>query len=405
MSAALRHSGLPRGKRRFDLMALVKFTANLADRKDRISKTAVALLDYLVDACREDDFRAGRMCGVWEQPATIAAKLGISTKVYHDAEAELRRRGLVSRTYNAHAKRDGERRNGVIARFCGLNLAPLIDSYGQLELIKGAIELKQQAARDLRFEIGQIRRRIREMRDDALIELAETILPRGQASKITQIEKLEAIKADFLAALALVDLPSGDTKSCQQTEEIVSPIIPPEDLSKTRSDTVRRQTPVADHGTVTPETAARLASEDYRALLAVKGKPSWQNLIETSATACSWLGIDQRVWGDACHQFGRERAALCVLIIDRNRTLPRDHRYRASRPAGCLSGMLGKGAADLNLLGMLRVAESYPAGPGVTAEAELQNNSQWSMAGAKQFGHTASRLMANVEIAEPGGQA
>jgi replication initiation protein RepC len=85
-----------------------------------------------------------------------------------------------------------------------------------------------------------------------------------------------------------------------------------------------------------------LASTDYQALLVANGGASWPNLIETSAIACSWLGISQRVWGKACSELGRERAAMCVLAIDRNSRLPRGHRYRGRVPEACLAGMAAK---------------------------------------------------------------
>lgn len=85
--------------------------------------------------------------------------------------------------------------------------------------------------------------------------------------------------------------------------------------------------------------AADLASEDYQALLIAKGGPSWRNLVDASATAATWLGISQHVWGEACQMMGRERAAICVLVIDRNWRLPEGHRYRANSPRHCLIGM------------------------------------------------------------------
>jgi replication initiation protein RepC len=158
MSISLHHKGLPNGVKPWDVIALVKFTAKLAERKKRVSATAVALLEYLVAACRKEDFQPGRMCGVWEQPSTIAANLGISTKVYHDAEAELRQRGFVVRTHNAHARRYGERRDGVIVQISGLSLARCADpkSRGDLTARTGLQDCPNRKAGGDKIGLGSV---------------------------------------------------------------------------------------------------------------------------------------------------------------------------------------------------------------------------------------------------------
>lgn len=108
---------------------------------------------------------------------------------------------------------------------------------------------------------------------------------------------------------------------------------------------------------VDPRVALELASEDYRLLVEGMGEATWSNLIEASAMTAGWLGISQRAWGKACGTLGRERAALCVLVIDRNARLRSDHSYRARHPARCLAGMIGRAAGEgLNLHGLLRAA-------------------------------------------------
>ena len=201
MSAALAHGGLPEGVKPYQLVALVKQVARSTDKVDRISRTAVSLLEYYIVSCRDGDFRKGNICGIWEQPATIAVKLGISTKVLHNAEAELRVKTLIERTSVAHARRQGLRRNGEIVSLAGISLRPMIDGYAKLVAIRDAMLLQQQAVSSLQDEISQLRRRIREAGDVQMAEEAEAILPRGRTSRITQTEKLQVIKADLEALL------------------------------------------------------------------------------------------------------------------------------------------------------------------------------------------------------------
>jgi hypothetical protein len=86
--------------------------------------------------------------------------------------------------------------------------------------------------------------------------------------------------------------------------------------------------------------------------------PTWPNLVEASWRSCGRLGIAQGTWGRACQQFGRERAALSVLLIDRNFELPAGHRYRVLSPGRCLAGMTRRArAASINLAGLFRATK------------------------------------------------
>jgi replication initiation protein RepC len=333
MSVSLAHGGLPEKVKAYHLVALIKQVSRSAAKNERISRTAVAVLEYFVSCCREGDFRKGKICGMWEQPATIAARLGISTKVLHNAEAELREKGLIERTSTPHGHRYGDRRNGVIIRLAGISLRPLINGYGRLVAIRDGIELQRQSMTHLCHEIGYYKRQIREAGNEDLTNQADAILPCGRTSRITKIEKLQAIKAALEALLAFIDLPSGDANSSVWTEEIVTPNIPKEDSFKNRSKPGTSQERRNPPASVTPTMAAELASEDYQAVLQAQGGPSWTNIVTTSAIAAnSWLRIPQEVWGDACRKLGRERAAICILIIDRNSRLRENHKYHRKFP-------------------------------------------------------------------------
>jgi replication initiation protein RepC len=339
MSSTLAHSGLPEGVKQQQLASLAKRVARAGDPDSRVSQTALALLEHFVFSCRESDFQPGRICGSWEQPSTIAAKLGISSKVFHNAEAELRKKGLIERTSNPHARRQGERRNGQIVSLAGISLRPLIDGYERLVAKRDAIALRQQAVSDIQHEIAQLRRQIREANNPGISGKAEVILPRGRTSRITRMDRLCAIKADLKALLVFIDVPCSDAESSDQTEEIVTPNILKKDSSKNRSSAPHSKCRPYEPTSFLPAIAERLGSEDYQVLLMANGGPTWPSIVETSAAACSWLGISQQVWGEACAALGRERAALCVVVIDRNWRLPDGHRYRARIPKDCLAGM------------------------------------------------------------------
>lgn len=355
MSISLAHIGLPPGVTHFSLVDLIEKIAPGSRRAEYLSATAVRVLKQYLLGCRSSDFERGKICGVWEQPQTTAQALRVSTKVLHNAEAELERGGFIERTHVPHARRTGQRREGVIVSLAGISLRPVIDGYGRWKARLEAMEMHERAVASLRHEVVMLGRDIRATQPTAVIEEAERILPRGRVSRIGSAEKLEALKVMLEALLVQPKLPSGDTKSSHRTEEIFAPNIPVKDSSKNR----KRATDADRSNEVSPAMAASLASADYRSLLPSDRAPGWPDIVDASAVACRWHNVSQSAWAEACERLGRERAALCVLVIDRNARLPSDHRYRARSGRKCLSGLLRNASS---LLPMIKAAKGYPEG-------------------------------------------
>ncbi|MEZ5682752.1 MAG: helix-turn-helix domain-containing protein [Novosphingobium sp.] len=204
-----------------------------------MSATAVRVLKHYLLGCRSSDFEPGKICGVWEQPQTTAQTLRISTKVLHNAEAELKRGGFIERTHVPHARRSGQRSDGVIVSLAGISLRPVIDGYGRWKARLDAMELHERAVASLRHEVVMLGRQIRASEAVEAVEQADRILPRGRVSRIESIEKLEALKASLEALLVQLDLPSGDTKSSVGRKKSSHPIY----LSKTHRKTVPARPP------------------------------------------------------------------------------------------------------------------------------------------------------------------
>ena len=87
--------------------------------------------------------------------------------------------------------------------------------------------------------------------------------------------------------------------------------------------------------------------------------PGWADLVNASAIACLWHGISQPAWAAACDRMGRERAALSVLVIDRNARLPAEHRYRARSGRKCLAGLMRNASS---LAPMIEAAKGFAGG-------------------------------------------
>lgn len=336
MSAVLKHSGLPEGVSRDDLISIVNAVGRTALK---LSSSSVRYLVHCIKSCREDDFLPGRICGVWERAETIAKALGVSIRTVSSVEERLRKANLIARTGPDRSPRRGQRTKDGIQYLCGINLAPLVEKARFLIEQRNAELLLLAAKRQLRAEIAGLRSTIREVGDPAALSAAEQILPRGRTSRIDNRARLEAIKAELSALLEAITGHAGDAKTADRSADSCAPNILPEDLDESCSG---GSAPTDRKAAITPARALALASDDYRALVEARGGPEWPSLIEASAVASGWHGISQRQWGEACQSLGRERAALCVLAIDRNARLPADHHYRGRSPGACLAGMVRK---------------------------------------------------------------
>jgi replication initiation protein RepC len=396
VSVSVAHQGLPAGigfRQLFDLAERLRKPLHL-------SRTAVAVLRHNLSGCRKDDLLPGRICGLWEQPASIAEKLGISTRVLANAEAELRNAGLIERTSTPHARRSGKRdKSGAIVSLLGISLKQFLNRFLELSEICDADDMRKAAMAKLRDDIAALRAQLRRAENADLIAKSEQILPRGRTSRIAQQTKLTAIKVDLEALLAAIKLPSGEQKSSDRTEESFSPIIPSKNPSQNCSRMKDERVAY-----ISPIRAAQLASDDYQQLVFAKGGASWSNIVETSAVACNWLGISGKVWGDACATFGRQRAALCVLVIDRNRRLPENHRYHRKHATGSLLGMMRVGAAKLNVTGLMRAIEGYPDGIGDKGVQMPLTSVQRSLSGVTRLGDGIAKFMAGVQISDVGAK-
>jgi hypothetical protein len=149
---------------------------------------------------------------------------------------------------------------------------------------------------------------------------------------------------------------------------------------------------------IRPAAALSVATEGYRGLVEALGGPTWPNLVEASWRSCGRLGIALSTWGRACQQFGRERAALSVLLIDRNFEFPNGHRYRVLSPGRCLAGMNRRAnSVGVNLAGMLRASERE-AGLGKSARPDaLPDQPAPPLPPTGPMANLAARLMATFE--------
>ena len=330
-------------------------------REYKLPQTALTLLGTLIDKCRSSDFEKGSLCGVWESPGRLAEAIGVSTRVLNNAENQLIKAGLIVRTTTGKGRRFGQRgENDKIITLFGISLAPMVNGYKEILAKRQAQALAQKARTALRAEIAALRQAIRQASAAAMAQ-AEQILPGGRTSCITKVERLEQVKADLEAVLAAIPALSGEQETTDQSEDFARPDTSSSDLSK-----ICRATPSLQADAATARTAVRVASEDFQLLIAAQGGPNWPNIVRAAELSSRHLGIKPREWGAACALLGREAAAVCVLIIDRNARLADDQPYRARSTLGCWHGLtrhLAAGAA--NLRGLLMSVDNLPVHAGL----------------------------------------
>lgn len=354
MSTTLAHRGLPTGVGRFDLLRLFE---QVARPGFGLSSTAVALVRHYVLKTMDGDYLSGRICAVWTQACRFAEALGLTPRSINSAERELEQAGFIIRNAGINGERAGDRQDGIVVWAAGINLAPLVERFAEMQAKAEALELQARAIQQCRAEIRQLGQRIREAGDEDLRERAETILPDGRTARITNIDRLIAIREALSAMLAAVEfVPEPEPRALKTSdapEENCAPNI--QNQNSPRRRTASARDPL---DRIRPATALVVATESYRGIVEALGGPTWPNLVEASWRSCGRLGIAQSTWGRACQQFGRERAALSVLLIDRNAELPLGHRYRVGSPARCLAGMVRRaGSAGVNLAGLFRATE------------------------------------------------
>lgn len=294
MSITLTHSGLPDGCGRFELLSAFEAVAKV---HYRLSRTAIALVRHYVLKTSDEDYRRGRICAVWGQVCRTARALNLSPRSINSAERELEEAGFLVRSFGTNGSRSGDRRDGRIAWAAGINLAPLIQRYGEILDKVDALRLRDHAIDQCRAEIRQINRAIRASESVEAQTLAADILPHGRTARIADLVRLEAIKVALSAVLTELEECAGAPKTSDQSEENCAPNIPSEQFQKTCS---AAKASWRSHDQITPKLASALATDEYRSALDMYGGANWPAIVETSFQMALQMGIDRRTWQTAC---------------------------------------------------------------------------------------------------------
>ena len=349
MLSALTHDGLPDGINSFMLRELV---LKIGPRKLGLTKSALLLLCDLIRLCREDDFQPGRICGVWAKPSTLAK--GTKPRTHYNAERNLIDAGWIQKTCDK--RRYGHRdQAGNITALAGLSLKPLIERFQELHATRKAMKFEREAIAAARSDILATRAIIKASGDEELILRAETLLPRGRVSTISDLSKLTVLLAKFEALAKMIGPSSDRQENADQLEDDADPSLQLSDQTQTCTRTAKRERPLTSRG------ALAIASPNFVERLPAGESSAWADIIQVASAVMRDHGLSQRAWGQACQRLGREGAALAAIVTDRSaHTRNERYRIRSSTP-GAFVGLARKGDA---ILPLFRAAQRDQSGFG-----------------------------------------
>jgi hypothetical protein len=139
------------GVGRFDLLRLFE---QVARPGFGLSSTAVALVRHYVLKTMDGDYLSGRICAVWTQARRFAEQLGLTPRSINSAERELERAGFIVRNAGINGERAGDRQDGFVVWAAGINLAPLVERFAEMQAKAEALEFQARAIQQCRAEIA-----------------------------------------------------------------------------------------------------------------------------------------------------------------------------------------------------------------------------------------------------------
>lgn len=337
MTQHLTHGGLPAGMSRWQLFGFLE----KARRQLGLSKGAVAYLKVAISRTMDEDYVAGHICSFWTSVTKISSQAGLDRRQVARIEADLLERGLLAKSASDHSRRGGTRRDGKIGYEFGINLAPLIARAGEIQAAARKAAFEDEEAERLRNRIKKLFGDIRRLEFHGAMEAAEEVLPNRRPStiqsfeRLTQVaEALEAVWRDFSAEF------SRGEKS-HQCDNSPPPNTDKENINKTCR---AKKGPELRSVSTTPGQVALLASKQLREIIELyweavdeRGSLSWRTIMFAARDRANQLGISLSVWQRQCDMLGDQRAALCLMIADRNAA--RTDAYRVRDAAAAFIGM------------------------------------------------------------------
>ncbi|MCK8484332.1 hypothetical protein MUY21_09815 [Aliiroseovarius sp. S2029] len=169
------------------------------------------------------------------------------------------------------------------------------------------------------------------------MQAAEEILPNRRPSTIQNFERLKQVAEALETVWEDFSIDTSISEMSHQSD--ISPLPNTHKKSKiitcraTKQDTQR---PIRTQ----PARVALLASKPFQGLIQqywsvidLGGPPSWKSVQMAARDRADQLGIGSDVWLRQCNILGSDRAALCLMIADRNTERTDGYRVRKTAAA------------------------------------------------------------------------
>lgn len=340
MTQCLTHGGLPEGMTRWQFFGLIQ----RARRQLGMTKGTIEYLKVAISNTTEEDFLAGRICSFWTSVTKIAAQAGLDRRQIARIEAWLIANSYLVKTASDHSRRAGSRKDGKIGHEFGINLAPLIARAAEIQVAARKAIFEAEESERLRSRIKKLFGDIRRLRFEDAMEAAEEILPNRRPSTVHNFERLKQVAEALEAVWADFSSEIGGGEKSHQCD--ISPPLNTKEENKSKTCSAKKQDQPAPVCT-TPAQAALLASPALREAIELywnsldnRGLLSWRTIELASQDRARQLGVSASVWRRQCDILDPKRAALCLLIADRN--AGRFDSYRVRDVAGAFLGMVRK---------------------------------------------------------------
>ena len=142
MSTTLSHRGLPPRVGRFELLRLFE---QVARPGLGLSSATVALVRNYILRTMDGDYLSGRIGAMWTQACRFAEALGLTPRSINSAERGLEQAGFIVRNTGIKGERAGDRQVGIVVWAAGINLAPPVERFAELQAKAEALELQPRA--------------------------------------------------------------------------------------------------------------------------------------------------------------------------------------------------------------------------------------------------------------------
>lgn len=355
MSITLRHSGLPVGFGKNDLLGLVRAIRPAL----KLSTVAVNLLIEVILRTQEQDYRAGQICCAWPSVDTLSEDFGKSPRTINRAENDLKQAGLIDRTSMTNGYRFGLREKGdegVILRAAGINLRPLIERFHELCDLRDRILLERNAIRACRDEIKDTMKSLRlldAVGGDARIR---EILPRERPSEVKVYEELVAVRDALISVRNELVGPVHQSEMADAPETNGRRYINKETISKPCTRDRSSEAAQAD-ANVSLGQALVIATKEFKEkaelYASASGSVNWAVMASAARETCNELGISQDDWHETERKIGSYVATLSVIVIERNHRRGSKERYHLADPRAAFAGLKRRGQAASGCVGRL----------------------------------------------------